>query len=182
MLLYFSEVEFSMSGTDRKQLNALEDWEENVWAEKKGLPKTFKSHHEFEKHLQADLEKVLKRTFCEASVTVDEPLQTLFSDLDRRYRATLTEELGKLKMLGSPDIDSVQVRLDDTFVPLRISHTWKTDDRYSRRKRKAAMPMEMQEEMKPHSPDELMRRVFPEYRLLLVIGDPGSGKTTLMKY
>ncbi|MBN1929136.1 MAG: NACHT domain-containing protein [Chlorobiaceae bacterium] len=94
----------------------------------------------------------------------------------------LTEELGKLKMLGSPDIDSVQVRLDDTFVPLRISHTWKTDDRYSRRKRKAAMPKEMHEEMKPHSPDELMRRVFPEYRLLLVIGDPGSGKTTLMKY
>lgn len=182
VLLYFSEVKFSMSSTDRKQLNALEDWKEKLWAEKRGNPKSYEDHRDFEIKLKADLELLLKREFCEGSKRVAVSSKPDFSDLDRRYRAMLTEELGKLKMLGSPDIDSVQVRLDDTFVPLRISHTWKTDDRYSRRKRKAAMPKEMHEEMKPHSPDELMRRVFPEYRLLLVIGDPGSGKTTLMKY
>ncbi|NTW56153.1 MAG: SUMF1/EgtB/PvdO family nonheme iron enzyme [Chlorobiaceae bacterium] len=81
-------------------------------------------------------------------------------------------------MLGSPVIDSIKVGLDDTFVPLRISHTWKTDERFSRKKRAEAM----QEEMRHFTPDELLRRVFPAYRLLLVIGDPGAGKTTLLKY
>ncbi len=179
VLLYFSDaVPESLSNIDPQQWLALSEWKKRLWAEKKGLPKNYKNADTFGELLKADLEKLLKSEFCEGSKRVAVSSKPAFSDLDRRYRATLTEELGKLKMLGSPDIDSVQVRLDDTFVPLRISHTWKTDERYHRRKREAAM----QEEMRPHSPDELMRRVFPEYRLLLVIGDPGSGKTTLMKY
>jgi len=97
---------------------------------------------------------------------------------DQLYQSTLTEELGKIRLIGSPDIDSVQVNLDDTFVPLRISHNWKTEDRFKTGKRDDAL----QEEMRHHTPDELMQRVFSEYRMLLVIGDPGSGKTTLMKY
>ncbi len=179
VLLYFSDaVPESLSNIDPQQWLALSEWKKRLWAEKKGLPKNYKNADTFGELLKADLEKLLKSEFCEGSKRVAVSSKPAFSDLDRRYRATLTEELGKLKMLGSPDIDSVQVRLDDTFVPLRISHTWKTDERYHRRKREVAM----QEEMRPHSPDELMRRVFPEYRLLLVIGDPGSGKTTLMKY
>jgi formylglycine-generating enzyme required for sulfatase activity len=182
VLLYFSGAPFSMADVDRKQLNALEDWKEKLFQEKRGLPKTYRNHHEFEKLLKADLETLLKSEFCDVKKRAVVPSQPHVFDLELQYRQILTEELGKIKMLGSPDIDSVQVRLDDTFVPLRISHTWKTDDRYSRRKREAVMREEMQVEMKPHSPDELMRRVFPEYRLLLVIGDPGAGKTTLMKY
>ncbi|NTW11385.1 MAG: SUMF1/EgtB/PvdO family nonheme iron enzyme, partial [Chlorobiaceae bacterium] len=104
--------------------------------------------------------------------------QPHFPDLDRRYRATLTEELNKIRLLGSPAIQNVQVGLDDTFVPLRISHAWKTDERFNRKKRET----DMQEEMLTHTPDELMRKVFPAYRLMLVIGDPGAGKTTLLKY
>ncbi len=104
--------------------------------------------------------------------------QPFFEELDRRYRAMLAEELNKIRLLGSPAIQNVQVGLDDTFVPLRISHTWKTDDRFKGEVREEAML----EEKRTHSPDELMRRVFPAYRLLLVIGDPGAGKTTLLKY
>jgi predicted HTH transcriptional regulator/formylglycine-generating enzyme required for sulfatase activity len=104
--------------------------------------------------------------------------QPFFHELDRRYRAMLTGELNTIRLLGSPAIESVQVRLDDTFVPLRISHTWKTDERFKGKMRETVM----QEEVRPHSPDELMRRVFPAYRMLLVIGDPGAGKTTLLKY
>jgi len=182
VLLYFSGAPFSMADVDRKQLNALEDWKEKLFQEKRGLPKTYRNHHEFEKLLKADLETLLKSEFCDVKKRAVVPSQPHVFDLELQYRQTLTEELGKIKMLGSPDIDSVQARLDDTFVPLRISHTWKTDDRYLRRKREAAIREEMLAEMRPHTPDELMRRVFPEYRLLLVIGDPGSGKTTLMKY
>ena len=101
-----------------------------------------------------------------------------YREIERRYQATLKEELGNIRLIGSPDIDSVQVNLDDTFVPLRISHNWKTEDRYKKGKHGAAL----QEEMYHHSPDEMMKQVFPKYRMLLVIGDPGSGKTTLMKY
>ncbi len=37
VLLYFSDVPVSMLGTDRKQLNALEDWKEKIWKEKRGM-------------------------------------------------------------------------------------------------------------------------------------------------
>ena len=175
VLLYLSAAPFSMAEVDRKQLNALEDWKEKLYEKRRGLPKTYKDLHEFENLLRTDLENLLRSTFCEGFV---EPPPPIFPDFDRRYRATLTEELGKIRLLGSPDIDSVQVRLDDTFVPLRISHSWKTDERFKKKKQEVVT----QEEMRPHSPDELMRQVFPSYRMLLVIGDPGAGKTTLLKY
>ena len=124
------------------------------------------------------LEKAIHSILCEYVEPVIWPHQPHLPDLDRRYRATLTEELNKIRLLGSPAIQNVQVGLDDTFVPLRISHTWKTDERFKRKKRDT----DMQEEMRAHTPDELMRRVFPAYRMLLVIGDPGAGKTTLLKY
>ncbi len=178
VLLYFSELPVSMSGTDRKQLNALEDWKEKIWKEKRGIPKPYKSIHEFEKLLKDDLALLLKREFCEGKKRVAATYQPHLPDLDRRYRATLTEELNKIRLLGSPAIQNVQVGLDDTFVPLRISHAWKTDERFNRKKRET----DMQEEMLTHTPDELMRKVFPAYRLMLVIGDPGAGKTTLLKY
>ena len=179
VLLYFSDAEFSMSATDRKQLNSLEDWKEKIWEENLGLPKSYTNIHEFENLLRSDLEKLLKNEFCDGSKrVVVEPTLPVFSELDRRYRATLKEELHKISLLGSPDIQNVQVGLNDTFVPLRISHTWRIDDRFKRKKHADVR----RDEMKPHSPDELMRRVFPAWRLLLVIGDPGAGKTTLLKY
>jgi len=179
VLLYFSDIPVSISGVDLNQLIALENWKKIVWEEKKGIPKTFSSHHEFQALLERDLREVLRRRFCTSDELIVDPPPPLFSDLDRRYRATLTEELKKIKLLGSPAIDSrSQVDVDDTFVPLRISHTWKTDDRFKGKVSEAAM----REEMRTHSPDELMLRVFPAYRLLLVIGDPGAGKTTLLKY
>lgn len=177
-LLYFSATPVSIADVDRKQLNALEDWKEKLFREKRGLPKTYKNKHEFETLLKDDLELLLKREFCEGKKRVAATYQPHLPDLDRRYRATLTEELNKIRLLGSPAIQNVQVGLDDTFVPLRISHTWKTDERFKRKKRDT----DMQEEMRAHTPDELMRRVFPAYRMLLVIGDPGAGKTTLLKY
>lgn len=125
------------------------------------------------------LSNAIHGILCDQAGLETRELQHNFPDLDRRYQATLTEELNKIRLLGSPAIQNVQVGLDDTFVPLRISHTWKTDHRFKRRTKKDTV---MQEEMRTHTPDELLRRVFPAYRLLLVIGDPGAGKTTLLKY
>ncbi len=139
----------------------------------------YKNPEDFQKKLTHHLGVQVRRWFLgdkeiqDTSYSANEHLK-----LDQRYQATLKEELGKIRLIGAPDIDSVQVNLDDTFVSLRISHSWKTEDRFKKGMHEAVQ----QEEMRHHSPDELMKQVFPKYRMLLVIGDPGSGKTTLMKY
>ena len=134
---------------------------------------------DFRRKLTKNLGVQVRRWFLGEKEIQDAPDSVnKYLKLDQSYQATLREELGKIRLIGAPDIDSVQVDLDDTFVPLRISHSWKTEDRFKKGMHEAVQ----QEEMRHHSPDELMKQVFPKYRMLLVIGDPGSGKTTLMKY
>ncbi|MBV5329682.1 MAG: SUMF1/EgtB/PvdO family nonheme iron enzyme [Chlorobium sp.] len=100
-----------------------------------------------------------------SSVTAQENKQQHQRSLER-YQAMLKLELGYIRMLGMPGIESVKVNLnDDTFVPLRLSD----------RKDNAHILF----------PDEIMKQAFHDgrkRRMLLVIGDPGAGKTTLLKY
>ena len=100
--------------------------------------------------------------------------QEVFHNVEDRYRATLKEELGWVKMLGSPDIPNLPVHLLDTFVSLRISETWRSETRFD--------PKQEEDRAKDYTPEQIMQRAFTKRRLLLIIGDPGSGKTTLMKY
>ncbi|NMW21424.1 MAG: SUMF1/EgtB/PvdO family nonheme iron enzyme [Chlorobiaceae bacterium] len=94
-----------------------------------------------------------------------------------RYQAMLKEELGYIRMLGLPGVESIKVNLnDDTFVPLRLS-----DRQGNAGKQKNNL------EGGEHIlyPDDIMKQAFQDgrgRRMLLVIGDPGSGKTTLLKY
>ncbi|HLP57892.1 MAG TPA: hypothetical protein VK186_03645, partial [Candidatus Deferrimicrobium sp.] len=46
------------------------------------------------------------------------------------YGDTLRAELGKIDMLGSPDIESKTVQLSAAFVSLRISETWRSETRF----------------------------------------------------
>ena len=94
-----------------------------------------------------------------------------------RFENTLREELGSVRMLGSPDIPNVPVGVLDTFVSLDISTAWRTDQRFDPEGRTAMAEME-----RNVNPDTVMQRAFQKGRMLLLIGDPGSGKTTLMKY
>jgi len=97
---------------------------------------------------------------------------------EEMYRATLAEELGSIRLLGSPDIESIQVDLDDAFVSLYISETWRSEKRFDPRD----MPKQFSDD-RNLSPEQVMQRAFKNnYRMLLIIGDPGSGKTTLLKY
>jgi formylglycine-generating enzyme required for sulfatase activity/energy-coupling factor transporter ATP-binding protein EcfA2 len=92
------------------------------------------------------------------------------------YRAALEEELGTIDMLGSPDIESKTVKLEDAFVSLSISEYWRSEERFDKEKKIEAF-------YDRHlSPGQVMERAFKKHRLLLIIGDPGSGKTTLLKY
>jgi predicted NACHT family NTPase len=92
------------------------------------------------------------------------------------YCAALEEELGTIDMLGSPDIESKTVKLEDAFVSLSISESWRSEERFNKEKKIEAF-------YDRHlTPGQVMERAFKKHRLLLIIGDPGSGKTTLLKY
>jgi predicted NACHT family NTPase len=95
---------------------------------------------------------------------------------EERYCAALEEELGTIDMLGSPDIESKTVKLEDAFVSLSISESWRSEERFDKEKKIEAF-------YDRHlTPGKVMERAFKKHRLLLIIGDPGSGKTTLLKY
>lgn len=98
------------------------------------------------------------------------------------YSAALKEELGTIHLLGSPDISSYSVRLEDAFVSLsiEISQSWRSEDRFDTSTNGEEIEVYAGERFL--SPGEAMKRAFKKYRLLLIIGDPGSGKTTLLKY
>lgn len=95
------------------------------------------------------------------------------------YQTILKEELGYIRMLGLPGVESIKVNLNnDTFVPLRLSDSHARGGLFSK-------------ESELHGgehilyPDEIMKQAFHDRRgrrMLLVIGDPGAGKTTLLKY
>jgi len=105
------------------------------------------------------------------------------------YSESLRAELGNIDMLGSPDIDSKTVKLSAAFVSLRISEYWRSEKRFEQHEMdelpgKLCEPYEpLEHEGQRYSTaEEVMTRAFQKYRLLLIIGGPGSGKTTLMKY
>ena len=119
------------------------------------------------------------------SCTTDSVCQTqaqsdkLHQPYRERYQSTLKEELGYIRMLGLPGVESIKVNLNnDTFVPLRLS---------DRQEKATLFSKERYLQGNEHIlyPDEIMKRAFHDgraRRMLLVIGDPGAGKTTLLKY
>jgi formylglycine-generating enzyme required for sulfatase activity len=124
------------------------------------------------------VEKRVETAKKEAGKEFDERVEHRKSQtVEDRFRATLREELGWVKMLGSPDIPTLPVHLLDTFVSLRISETWRTEERFA-----PTMDGGEREGKRDFTPEEIMKRAFANRRMLLIIGDPGSGKTTLLKY
>jgi len=101
-----------------------------------------------------------------------------------RYRTCLKRELGTLRLFGLPSgFERIDVNLDDdTFVKLSIN--WKHDFRRGYVEEFQGTPPDRDTEPKPLKPAQLMVRAFSgnERRLLLILGDAGTGKTTLMQY
>jgi len=157
-------------------LNALEDWKEKLFQEKRGLPKTYKSHHEFQDLLRVDLENVLKSEFCERKKRVVEPPAPDFQKAEEKYQNKLRSELNTISLLGSSVIQPFPLRLKDIFVPLEMY------DGSGGERGLCSIVGNAGDELASHWPEHVMQETFKKYSVMLVIGDPGSGKTTLMKY
>lgn len=105
---------------------------------------------------------------------------------EEEYKAALKKELGHIDLLGSPDIEYRGVELDKAFVSLRISESWRSDERFGapvngkKKSRKSKLPYST--DHSHLSPEQVIKQAFLSHNLLLIIGDPGSGKTTLIKY
>lgn len=99
------------------------------------------------------------------------------ADVESEYKAVLKEEVGTVKMLGSPDVPNVPVDLLETFESLDITAI--PAGAY----REGLGPHEMRSEAdRKLSPESTLKRAFENHRMLLILGDPGSGKTTILKY
>ncbi len=92
-----------------------------------------------------------------------------------RYQERLKEELVKNSIFGMPGIDGDKeaVNLPDTFVPLDISVN-KEDNRQG------------SENSEPKTsgvtPEDALVYAVERSQMLLIIGEPGSGKTTIIKH
>ncbi len=174
VMFYFSNVPYRTKDVDLEQVAAIERFKKSL--QSNALYREYDERHEFKDKLVHQLDLNLKRWY---NLTTDTVSIVRFENeqLLQRYQETLKNHLSEVNLSGSPAIESFSVRLEDTFVSLRLSDTWRSDRRFE----KGIDDNEM-DGARTRNPEEVMALVFSRDRLLLVIGDPGSGKTTLLKY
>lgn len=89
-------------------------------------------------------------------------MNILRKNLARDYALTLSWRYAEMEFLGLPSLKDERVfRLEHVYVPLRLCHDW--SDRFDRRK------------------NLYIPKALQEHRHVIVLGDPGSGKSTLVK-
>lgn len=174
VMFYFSNVPYRTKEVDLEQVAAIERFKKLL--QKNALVQEYDERHEFRQRLVHQLDLNIKSWYnlTAETGTIEryENQQSL-----QRYQETLKNHLCEVNLSGSPAIDSFSVRLEDTFVSLRLSETWRSERRFEK-----GIVDDGMDGSRTRNPEEVMSLVFKHHRLLLVIGDPGSGKTTLLKY
>ncbi|ACF44538.1 SUMF1/EgtB/PvdO family nonheme iron enzyme [Pelodictyon phaeoclathratiforme] len=75
-------------------------------------------------------------------------------------------------------VQGFSAKVSQIFVSLSLSDTWQSEERYS----PETKVYDRQKEVDGFTAEAVMRAAFKKNRLLLVIGDPGQGKTTLLQH
>ncbi len=89
-----------------------------------GLVWEYDTREEFRTYLSRHLDMQIREWFCSPGTVVTKQPVPADEEL-RRYQATLKEELGTIRMLGMPGVESIKVNLnEETFVPLRLSDSY----------------------------------------------------------
>ena len=180
------ECQIEIKAGNRKKLNAFRERAKKMGpdSEVHRVYAEFNSLDEFkEKAAKAlsDLRLDFQKTDStySAGKETPQPDDTKHKENVECFQTILKQELGYIRMLGLPGVESIKVNLNnDTFVPLRLS---------DRQERGGLVSKESDQQGSDHIlyPDEIMKQAFHDRRgrrMLLVIGDPGAGKTTLLKY
>ncbi|NTW69412.1 MAG: SUMF1/EgtB/PvdO family nonheme iron enzyme [Chlorobiaceae bacterium] len=178
VMLYFSGVKVDSNTLDLDQLAKLRKYKASL--QKEALITEYEELHEFKAALLRQLGLQVRRWFCDdGGRDGSEESRSDNIEMLRWYHAALKEEVGYIRMLGMPDVESIKINLnDDTFVPLRFSGSQRRNEAGHAEK----MEPLLHKEGELHEPDRVMQQAFRQTRMLLVIGDPGAGKTTLLSY
>ena len=141
-----------------------------------------KLQREYEKKIQ-ELRTQLAKKVAEAEAEgrknyEKKEIQQQQKDDEQFLKDALYAELGSIRLLGSPEIENVPVKLLDCFVNLRISREYRSEQRYESKE----IERIKESDENDLNPDEIIKVAFKQFRMLLIIGDPGCGKTTLLKY
>ncbi|MEI6847263.1 MAG: SUMF1/EgtB/PvdO family nonheme iron enzyme [Chlorobiaceae bacterium] len=177
VMLYFSNVSYRRKDFDLKQIQKLDEFKESLQSH--ALIWEYEERYEFRELLARHLDLQIPNWFGEDGET-DEEIVVPHGNRDaelQQYQTTLKEQLCNITLSGSQAIVSFSAKLSDTFVSLRLSDTWRSENRVD-----GENSCPLQPEDRIRTPEEVMQLGFQSDRLMLVIGDPGSGKTTLMKY
>ncbi len=186
VMLYFSKVPGSYNPSDPEALGKLAEQSKKLAnfrasLQPRALLCDYNDVHHFRQNLSDHLALQIPRWFCSESGDDDDCAEE-FCSVEAAlacYHSMLKEELGYIRMLGMPGVESIKINLNkETFVPLRLINSHERGGRSTNRD-----SLELHEgDGHILYPDEIMKRAFRRRRMLLVLGDPGAGKTTLLKY
>ena len=188
ILMYFSKNEKDNRPEPASREDAMErldqEWKvkefrKKIEKEKGTLYWTYNDVEEFKDLTRRHLARVLNEKLKKEKPPVNLPIYPApfnpdyTSELHELYLKALRREFLRipLTVLGDGEVDSRAVRLDEVFITLNVH----------------AKDLEHLRGEKPHDPDHVSRSipaldVIKKHEQVVLLGDPGSGKSSLVKH
>ncbi len=133
--------------------------------EHEGIYTEYDSAQDFERKVRTDLQKVILSLSRQEESSDEE-------EIEKKYLRSVLNEHSTLKLYGFQSSLNVPVQTMKVFTSLRLS-------RFDGKPEGLATVQQLDRHL---NPEEALRTAVAGKRLLLIIGDPGGGKTTLLKY